>query len=152
MSFEDKIEEMFIDIPEIIYSEDEYPHFCKSGKLIFLKNILPVTEGRLVYKGRVGSEISIDKAVTASKAAFVYALGILKRELKSIDMIKRIVSMEINLKTGPDFRDHKKILVSTLDYIKDIFGLFGKCAAEIKGVSSLPEDSCLQISLILELR
>ena len=81
MDFEDKVEEMFLDLPEAPPKTENIEHISKSGKLVYLSGQLPYGEGRLLYKGRVGLELNLDAGKAAARAAVIQALGVLKDEL-----------------------------------------------------------------------
>ena len=123
--FEEKIDEMYLDIPEPLQESENFVNVSKSGKLIFLSGQLPYSEGRMINKGRVGLELSLDAGRAAARAATVQALGVLRSELKSLNKIKRFVYMKLYAATGAEFKDHKKVAAGSLALLREILGTFG---------------------------
>ena len=152
MNFEERIEELFIDIPEP-GQEPEHTAFCsKTGKILFLTGQLPYSEGRLAYKGRVGLEVTVEAGRAAARAATVQALGVLKNQLKSLNKIKKIIHADLSVATGAEFKEHHKIIRGTTELLREIFGVFGKCSTNVIGCASLPEGATVQLSLIVEIK
>lgn len=152
MSFEKKMEELFIELPEPPKEFGCVTQISKTGRLVYLSGQLPYADGRLAYKGRVGLELPLDKGRAAARAALIQSLGVLKTQLGSIDKIKRFVHLKLYIATGGEFKDHKKVLDGASELINDIFGLSGKCSAEVVGCASLPEGAAVEISVIVELK
>jgi len=152
MDFEDRVEELYLDLPEPPDEPEYLTSVSKSGKLLFVSGQLPYTEGRLDYKGKIGLELSLDKGRSAVKACIVQSLGVLRGELKSLNKIKRIVHVRLALATGAEFKDHKKVLATALEFLNEIFGPFGKSSAEVIGVNSLPAGAAAQMSMVVEVK
>lgn len=151
MDFESRIDELYLDLPEPLKLAEEETLSCKSGKLLFVGGQLPITEGRLMFKGRIGLELSLDKGISAAKSAFIAALGVVRKEIGSVNKVKRLVHIRLAIATGAEFKDHKKVLSGVTEIAKDIFGNFGKCSSEVIGVASLPQGAAAQVSLVIEI-
>lgn len=152
MNFEDRIEEMFLDIPEAPLEGDSVVNACASGKLLFISGQLPLTDGRLAFKGRAGLEITLDQARLAVRAAVIQALAVARKELGSLNKIKKIVHLSLNIATGAEFKDHKKVLASAMDLIHEVFGPHGRPASEVAGCASLPDGASVELSLVIEIK
>ena len=153
MNFDKKLEELFIDLPEPHTCATGTAHAVKSGKLVFINGVLPFSEGRIITKGRVGLEVTLDQAGRAARIAAIYALGIFASEFGgSINKVKRIISVTGFIASGGDFRDHFKVLNSVSDLFEQIFGSAGKHSRNAVGCSCLPNDACLELSLVIEIK
>lgn len=152
MDFEERIEELFLDIPEAGPESEEMAHLTKGGKLVFVSGQLPVSEGRLMYKGRVGLELTLDAGRLAARAATLRAIGVLRQQLGDLNKIKRILHVRLYVATGAEFKDHRRVLGSALELIRDIFGPFGKCSTEVAGCASLPDGAAVELALVAELK
>lgn len=150
MDFEERVEELFLDLPEPLPEADNPVYLAKSGKLAYLSGQLPYSEGRLSFKGRIGLELTLDNGRAAARAATLQALGVLKNQLGGLNKIKRIVQLKLYVATGAEFKEHKRVLASAVELIHDIFGPFGRCATDVVGCASLPEGAAVELSLIVE--
>lgn len=152
MTFDDRLFDLYIDLPEPPLVANGCANATRAGKLLFISGVLPRSEGKMM-KGRAGVEVTVDKAKLAAKAALINALGIASVELGgTLNKVKRLVSLSGFVACGADFKDHAKVFAGASELIKDIFGSSGTHVREIVGVSSLPEGATLSLSIVLELK
>lgn len=151
MNFEERIDELFIDLPEPPLPAENVVNVAKSGKLLYVSGQLPYAEGRQSYKGRVGLELNLDVGRAAARAALIQTLGVLRSELGSLNKIKRIVHMRLYIATGAEFKDHRKVAAAAQELLREIFGAFGKCSLEVAGCASLPEGAAAELALVVEI-
>jgi len=152
MTFDDRLFELYIDLPEPPATDKATVHALRAGKLLFVAGVLPRSEGRMMT-GRAGVDVSLDKAKLAARAALVNAFGIIAAELGgSLSKIRRIVKLSGAVACGADFKDQFKVFDSASELINDVFGTHGKHVREVTGASSLPEGAVVELSLIVELK
>lgn len=152
MTFDDRLYELYIDLPEPPAAEKTTVHAVRAGKLLFVAGVLPRSEGKMM-KGRAGVEVSLDKAKLAARAALVNAFGIMVAELGgSLGKIRRIVKLSGAVACGADFKDQFKVFDGASELIKDVFGSQGKHVREVVGASSLPEGATVELSIVVELK
>lgn len=153
MSFDKKLEELFIDLPEPPEDRGNTVGAVSAGRLLHVGGVLPFAEGRLQYPGRVGVEVRPDNARLAARAAALQALAIVRRELGgSLDRVRRVVRVDGFVACGADFRDHSKVIDGASELFNQIFGPFGKHIRTAVGASSLPNNSCVEISVVFEVK
>jgi len=153
MNFDDKVEELFIDMTEPPPEKGASVGAVRSGKYLFVSGVLPYASGRIQYPGRAGVEVRLDVAKLAARAAAVMALSIARQELGgTLNRIKRIVKVEGYVACGADFADHAKVIDGASDLFAQIFGPQGKHVRNVVGVSSLPQNSCVELSVLFEIK
>ena len=150
MDFDAKLDELFIDLPEPVQTAASVSHAVQVGKLIYISGVLPYSEGKIAAKGRVGLEVRLDNAKLAARIAAVNALAILSTELGTLNKIKRIIELTGYIASGGDFKDHFKVLDGASELLGKIFGPAGRHARNAVGCTCLPQDSCIELSLIVE--
>jgi len=152
MTFDERLDELYIDLPEPAAVVGAGVHAVRTGKLFFLGGVLPLSEGRMM-KGRAGIEARLDVAKSAARASAINALAVLMQELGgSLNKVKRIVQLTMHVASGADFKDHFKVLDGASELIGQIFGSAGKHARIATGVASLPEGATVELSLIVEVK
>jgi enamine deaminase RidA (YjgF/YER057c/UK114 family) len=153
MDFDEKLEELFIDLPEPPHLTGGVLHAVKTGKMMYISGILPFSEGKIAVKGRVGLEVRLDNAKLAARAAAVNALAVMSAELGgTLNKIKRIINITGYIASGGEFRQHFKVLDGASELFHQIFGAAGKHTRNAVGCSCLPNDACVELSVIVELK
>lgn len=152
MTYEDKLKEMGITLPELPRPLGSYVPFVRTGNLIFISGMLPLVNGQLTAAGRVGETVMLDEAAQAARTAAVNALAVLKSAVGSLDEVKRCVKISGYVASAQDFTDQPKVINGASDLLCDVFGEAGKHARVAVGVHILPMDAPVEIAFIFEAR
>lgn len=153
MNFDEKIEELYIDMTEPPPEKGSVASAVKSGKQLFISGVLPYASGRIQSPGRAGVEVRLDTAKLAARTAAVMALSYARQELGgSLNRIGRVVKLDAYVACGADFADHAKVVDGASELLGEIFGKYGKHSRTIAGASSLPQNACVEISILFELK
>jgi enamine deaminase RidA (YjgF/YER057c/UK114 family) len=153
MTFDEKIEELFIDMTEPPLERGNVIGAVKNGKTLAVVGALPFASGRIQNPGRVGVEVRLDSAKLAARAAAVMALSYAWHELGgTLNKIKRVVKVEAFVACGADFRDHTKVADGASELLAQVFGPSGKHARSVAGVTSLPQNACISLSIEFEVK
>jgi len=119
-----------------------------SGQIAIDPNKQPA---EVVFKGKVGKDISIDDAKKAAETCVINGLNQLKTALGDLNRIKRIIKLSGFVNCEPSFVDHASVLNGASDFLIRIFEERGKHTRIAVGVNSLPMNSCLEIDMIVEI-
>lgn len=153
MTFDDKLDELFIDMTEPPLERGSVVGAVKSGKTLAVIGALPFVSGRIQNPGRAGVEVRIDSAKLAARAAAVMALSYAWHELGgTLNKIKRALTLEVLIACGADFRDHTKVADGASELLAQVFGPSGKHARSVAGVTSLPHNACISLSIEFEVK
>ncbi len=139
--------ELFLDIKPI----GSYLPFVQTGNLIYVSGQGPSIEGKYVdYIGKVGSDISKEKAKEAARVTAVNLISILKNAAGDLDRIKKIVSVHGYVNSTPDFNEQPYVIDGASELLIELFGEKGKHARCALSALSLPLNICVEIELIAE--
>ena len=153
MNFDKKIEELYIELQEPVYPKENFSvPAILAGKQLFLTPQYPYSDGRLLYKGRLGVEVSFDQGMTAARFAAIQALSVMRQTLGSLNRVKQILKLRVMIAVGSDFRDHEKVADGTSKVLEDVFGKAARSVRSVTGVSSLPHQACLSVEMVVEIR
>lgn len=119
-----------------------------SGQIAIDTNKQPA---EVIYKGKVGKDISIDDAKKAAQLCVINGLSQLKSALGDLERIKRFLKLSGFVNCEPSFVDHAIVMNGASDFLFQIFGERGRHARIAVGVNSLPLDSCIEIDTIVEI-
>lgn len=153
MNYEQKLEELFIDLPVPRQDRGVSVSVVQNGKLVHICNCLPFSEGRIQYKGKVGLEVRMDMSKLAAKLAAVYTIAVLREHLGgSLAKVKKLIRVDGAVACTSDFAEHEKVIDGAMDFFQQIFGINARGVRSVVGSPSLPENSCVSISCIFEIK
>lgn len=153
MDFDEKLADLFIDLPEPPTPAAGTAHAVQAGKFLYISGIIPFSEGKVQTKGRVGLEVRPDSAKLAARTAAVNALAVIAAECGgTLNKVKRIVEVTGYIASGGDFQNHFKVMDGISELFLQVFGPAGKHARGAVGCSNLPNNACIELSLIVELK
>lgn len=153
MDFDKKLEELFIDLPEPPEDLGGVVGTVQMDKLMYVGCALPLAEGRIQFPGRVGIEVRLDNARLAARTAALQVLAYAKRELGgTLNKVRRVVKVDGFVACGADFRDQQKVIDGASELFTQIFGQFGRHVRTAVGVASLPQNACVELSVIFEVK
>jgi enamine deaminase RidA (YjgF/YER057c/UK114 family) len=150
MSAEENLKTLGIDLPEPPSPIGAYLPAVRSGNLLFVSGVLPMVDGRLLFKGKLGLELGIDEGYEAGGVACLNALAIIKKELGNLDKIKRVVKVTGYVASSSGFHDQPKVVNGASEFLLKVFGEKGKHARAAVGCPSLPADSPVEIEMVVE--
>ncbi len=153
----DKIEmrllEMLFKLPVLANPVGNYVPVVTVGKLLYLSGQLPMKDGSLgAFQGRLGREISVEAGQKAAKQCTLNALAHLKRELGSLDKVKRVVKLTGFVAGMPGFSQQAQVLNGASDFLVELYEESGKHARSAIGVTDLPLGACVEIEYIFEMK
>jgi enamine deaminase RidA (YjgF/YER057c/UK114 family) len=121
-----------------------------SGGLVYISGQLPILNGVLQYKGKVGHELSIDEGYKASELC---ALNVLSQinNLGSNYSIKKLIRVDGYINCSQNFIEHAQVLDGASNLFSSVFGSSSGHVRSVSGCSSLPLDSAVELVTIAEI-
>lgn len=147
---EDRLRELGITLPDLPKPLGSYLPFARTGNLVFLSGMLPLSEGKILFAGRVGEAVSLDDAVQAARRSTINAIAVLRSAVGSLDRVKRCVKVTGFIASSQEFTDQPKVLNGASDLLTEVFGDVGMHARAAVGVHILPMNSPVEIEFIFE--
>ena len=148
-SAERRMTELGITLPAAPRPLGAYVPAVQVGSLLFLSGALPIEDGVPAFKGRIGSELSVDDARAATRLAALNALALARQHLGSLDRVTRVVRLTVSLRTTPDFVDHARVADAASELLADVFGKEKASTRMVTGVASLPAGASVVAELLL---
>ena len=147
--FENRLRELGIVLPSLPAPIANYVPAKRVGNLIFTAGQVSVVDGR-EYKGKLGSNLSLDDAQAATKACAINCLAAIKSVTGSLDNIKQVVAVHGLVNSTSDCEDQAKAMnEDASDFMVDVFGEAGKHTRTAVGVS-LPMGFAASVYMIVE--
>lgn len=149
---DDRLDELFLDLPQPARIFSPTVHVRESGDSCIVGTALPYTDGRVMFRGRLGLELRLEQGQAAARVALVQALAMLKTHLGSLNNVKACVQLTGYIAASADFKDHLKVLDHASALLAEVFGeTTGAHTRTAVGVSSLPEGACVMLTLQVRL-
>ena len=152
MSFENKINELKINLPEAKAPVGSYVATKVSGNLLYVSGQISINEKGELIKGKVGKDLNVDEAY---KAAERCGLSIVAQVKKACDgdlsKIKSCIKLTGFVNSTENFIDQPKVINGASDLISSIFGEAGKHTRAAVSTNSLPLGVSVEVDAIFEL-
>lgn len=149
---EKKLEEMHIELPGEPKAMGKYKSVRWSHNTIYISGTGPLKDGKAVYTGKLGKDLTIEEGYEAARLSMINILGILKHELGDLDKIKKFVKLLGFVACTNDFHQQPKIINGASDLLIEIFGEKGVHARSAIGTNSLPFNIPVEIETIVEIK
>src|SRR5207245_3598568 len=91
MSVEAKLAELGIVLPPAPKPVASYIPAVRAGDLLFLSGTGPFKDGKIVFAGKLGRDLTVEQGYEAARLTVLNALAIVRKELGSLDRVLRIV-------------------------------------------------------------
>ncbi len=111
---------------------------------------LPWRGDSLAYEGRLGENLTTEEGYQAARLAAVNAIAQLKAAVGDLENIIRIVRIEGNVHCAAGFREHPQVLNGASDLMVEVFEERGKHTRTALGISEMPLDSPVQLSVFAD--
>ena len=152
MSYDDKINELKIKLPEAKPPVGNYVATKVSGKMLFISGQISIDENGELIKGKVGKDLDVDSGYNAAKRC---ALSIISQIMKASDndltKIKSCIKLTGFVNSTDNFQDQPKVINGASDLIASVFGDAGMHTRAAVSVNSLPLGVAVEVDAIFEL-
>lgn len=147
---EEKLAGLGYSIPDAPKPLASYIPVTKTGNLVFTAGQIPIQNGELKFKGKVGGRNSLEEGIKAAELCTINCLSVIKSEIGDLDNIKKIIKVTVFVNSADGFTDQPKVANGASDLLLKIFGDNGKHVRSAVGVNELPIDSAVEIEMIVE--
>ena len=151
MSFERRISELGFTVPEPPLPIAAYVPSVQVGDLLFVSGVLPTREGRPVFRGTLGRDVSGEEGYEAAQLALLNALATIRHAAGSLDRVRRIVKMTGYVASREGYVEQPSVINGASDLLVRIFGEAGRHARVAVGVVALPMGVPVELELIVQL-
>lgn len=145
-----RLEELGIELPSVAAPLASYVPATRVGSQVWSSGQLPVVDGELPATGKVGAEVSVERALELARTAALNALAAIDAEV-GMDNITRVVKVVGFVASDPSFTEQAAVIDGASEFLGELFGEAGVHARSAVGVAVLPKDSPVEIEVIVEI-
>lgn len=106
----------------------------------------------IAVQGKVCQSVSTERAKLAAKICIIRCLAITYQKLGSLDLIEKMLQMNVYIQTEPDFYELSEIADSASELLYELFNDSGRHTRTTVGVASLPKNSTVEIDLSMRIK
>ena len=152
-SFEENIKNLGLNIPELPKALANYVPYKIVGKTMYISGQAPVKNGELIYKGKVGSDISVEDGIEAAKLCVINIIAAVKTGLEGDwSKLDSFVKLTGYVNCQDTFTDQPQIINGASDMLVEIFGDQGRHSRVAVGSNALPLGIAVEIDAIVQLK
>ncbi len=152
MKIEHKIKELGLILPEAPKPVAEYIPAKKIGNLVFTSGQGPIKNGKFIYIGKIGGEVSLKEGYESARICAINCLAAIKSVIGSLDKIDEIVKVKGYVNSTSDFYRQPEVINGASELIVKIFGEKGKHARSALGTSVLPGNIPVELEMIVKVK
>ncbi|HXA61119.1 MAG TPA: RidA family protein [Streptosporangiaceae bacterium] len=150
MSVEDRLAELGLELPEVVAPLASYLPAVLNGSYVYTSGQLPITKGELAETGKVGAEVTPERAAELAEICALNAIAAIKSVVGDLSRVKRIVKVVGFVASSPDFYGQPAVVNGASELLGAVFGDAGKHARSAVGVAVLPRNAPVEIEVIAE--
>ena len=151
--FEENIKNLGLNIPELPKALANYVPYKIVDKTMYISGQAPVQNGELIYKGKVGSDITVEDGIEAAKLCVANIIAAVKTGLEGDwSKLDSFVKLTGYVNCQDNFTDQPKIINGASDMLVEIFGDQGRHARVAVGSNALPLGISVEIDAIVQLK
>ena len=153
MSYEEKIKELKINLPEAKAPVGNYVATKVSGIMLFVSGQISIDETGQLIKGKIGKDLDTEAGYNAAKRCALSIIAQVKKACDN-DLSKVISCIKLTgfVNSTDEFIDQPKILNGASDLIASVFGEAGMHTRAAVSTNSLPLGVSVEVDAIFELK
>ena len=152
MSFEKKLIELNIELPEAKAPVGNYVATKVSGKLLFISGQISIDANGQLIKGKVGKDLDTEAGYNAAKRCALSIVAQVKKSCNDdLSKVKSCIKLTGFVNSTNDFTEQPKVINGASDLIATIFGDSGMHTRAAVSTNSLPLGVSVEVDAIFEL-
>jgi len=149
---EQKIKELGYTLPETTKPLAAYIPAIKAGESVYTSGQVPIVSGKLKYKGKIGSDLSVEDGQKAAIICALNGLSAIKGVVGDLNKIEQIIKVTVFVNSASGFTDQPKVANGASEFLGSVFGDAGIHTRSAVGVSELPINSAVEIEMIVKVK
>ena len=151
--FEENIKKLDLKIPDLPSPLANYVPYKVSDNTVYVSGQGPVIDGKIIYSGKVGNEISQEEGVKAAELCCINIIAALKSSINGDwNRLDTFLKLGGFVNCDNDFSDQPKIINGASDLLVKIFGDKGRHSRFAVGSNALPLNISVEIDAIIKIK
>ena len=152
MSYENKIKELNIELPEAKAPVGSYVATKISGKLLYISGQISMNSNGELIKGKVGKDLTTEEGYKAAERCGLSIVAQVKKACDNdLSKVKSCIKLTGFVNSTENFIDQPKVINGASNLIALIFGDVGMHTRAAVSTNSLPLGVSVEVDAIFEL-
>lgn len=147
---EQRLKELGIELPEVVPPVAAYVPALRQGDLVYTSGQLPMINGELPETGKVGAEVTAERANELARVCAINALSAIKALIGDLDQITQVVKVVGFVASTPDFTGQPGVINGASELLGEVFG--SAHARSAVGVPVLPLDAPVEVEVTVAVK
>jgi len=144
----ERLHAMGYELPAVAKAVGMYVPAVRCGYMVMTSGQLPIRDGKLLYTGKVGKDLSIEQAQEAARIAALNALAAAGQAAGGFERLRRVFRLAVFVNSAEGFTDQAQVANGPSQLIKDLLGeQEGEHARVAVGVAELPLNAAVEVEL-----
>jgi enamine deaminase RidA (YjgF/YER057c/UK114 family) len=150
MTVEEKLKSLGLTLPQTPKPVAAYIPAIQVNDMVYTSGQLPIVEGELKFKGKLGREISKEQGYEATKICALNALSAIKGIIGDLDRIEQVVKVVGFVASAEGFIEQPAVVNGASEFLKELFGEKGAHARSAVGMAELPLGAAVELEMIVK--
>jgi len=148
MTHSERLVALNLALPAVATPVGSYVPALRSGKRILTSGQLPMRDGKLLFSGKVPTDVSLEDAAEAARVCTLNGLAAAAEAAGGLDKITRVIRAGVFVNSSPDFYDQAKVANGASELLVEVFGEAGKHIRAAVGMAALPLNAAVEVEFV----
>ena len=150
MSATARLAALGLELPAVTPPLAAYVPAVRTGPHVYVSGQVPMVDGKLLETGKVGAEVSPERAKELAARCALNALAAIDA-LVGLDAVVRVVKVVGFVASAPGFTGQPVVINGASELFGEVFGEAGRHARSAVGVAELPLGAPVEVEVIVEI-
>ena len=147
---EERLAALGLTVHEVVPPVAAYVPAVVSGRYVYTAGQLPYVDGVLPETGKVGAEVTPERAAELAAICALNAIAAVKSIVGDLSRVVRVVKVVVFVAGTPDFSGQPQVANGASELLGHAFGDAGQHARSAVGVAALPLDAPVEVEIVVE--
>lgn len=149
---EARLRDKGIELPQAAAPQASYVPYVISGNLVFVAGQLPMWNGEIQVRGKLGDAVSLEQGQEAARLCGLNLIAQVREACGGdLDRVQRVVKLTGFVNSTPDYIDQPKVINGCSELMAEAFGERGQHARAAVSAGALPLGVAVEIEGIFEI-
>lgn len=144
-----RLAELGLTLPAVSPPVASYVPAVRTGNHVYVSGQLPFVDGALPATGKVGAEVSPERAKELAARCALNALAVID-DLVGLGAVVKIVKVTGFVASAPGFTGQPGVINGASELFGELFGEAGRHARSAVGTAELPLGTPVEVEVIVE--